>query len=182
MIKRYNMCDNIIRIIFKRRHYKTEPYYRGKRRGKAFFDSIISNQIIINFIITIILLRISWTDLRERKIGKTETACLVFLGISGRFTFMEALVGGVICAAIPELVNLCVSNLCGLGGGDIRLMFAAGWLLGIDGGLFALLLAGIAALIVSGLYGIQKPDNILEWEIPFGPFLSLGIAVMLWSL
>lgn len=95
---------------------------------------------------------------------------------------MEALVGGVICAAIPELVNLCVSNLCGLGGGDIRLMFAAGWLLGIDGGLFALLLAGIAALIVSGLYGIQKPDNILEWEIPFGPFLSLGIAVMLWSL
>lgn len=127
-----------------------------------------------------ILLRISWTDLRERRIGRMETILLIVLGITGDFLFLDALVGGVICAGIPELVNLLFSNLSGLGGGDIRLMFAAGWLLGIDEGLSALLLSGGAVLIVSGFYGIRRNEEILQKKIPFGPFLALGIGIKVW--
>lgn len=150
------------------------------------------NRFILYIGITIILLRISWTDLRERRIGKIESAMLIFGGLAEQFfaadkmfsiealLFTDALIGGFLCAGISEFVNLIFSNLRGFGGGDIRLMFAAGWLLGYDRGLCAMFAGGIAALIVSGFYGIWKKESIIHLEIPFGPFLAWGIIVVLW--
>lgn len=87
--------------------------------------------------------------------------------------------GGAVCAALPEMVNLFVSGLSGLGGGDIRLMFAAGCLLGVDGGLYALLISGILVLGFTLCYGALKKTDVSGLRIPYGPFLSCGIAWML---
>lgn len=139
-------------------------------------------QMIVKSIITIILLRISWTDLHKCKISKVDTVLLIILGTAGQTSIVNALAGGMVCAVIPEMVNLFFADLRGFGGGDIRLMFAAGWLLGADRGLCVLLVGGTGALIVSALYGVRRKKSIIRLAVPFGPFLALGILIMLWTL
>ena len=124
------------------------------------------------------LIRVAWTDWHVRTIGKKETCLLAVLGIISNHAGMDALAGGVICAAIPEMVNLFVCGLTGLGGGDIRLMFAAGCLLGTSGGLLALLLGGSLALLYAGFSYKLRQTDFLKMKLPYGPFLSLGIALI----
>lgn len=126
-----------------------------------------------------LLIRVAWTDWQERRIGKKETCLLAVLGIISNHAGMDAVAGGMICGAIPEMVNLLVSGLTGLGGGDIRLMFAAGCLLGTDGGLRALLLGGILALMYAGFYCKLKQISFTGVKLAYGPFLSLGIVLVL---
>lgn len=137
------------------------------------------NQLMLTLFIFLILFRISLTDLREHRIGKTETGLLVVLGLIRSHVHMDAIIGGFVCAGIPELLNLFISGLSGLGGGDIRLMFAAGCLLGTEEGLKAVLFSGMLALLYAGSYCIRKKEGFAGLKLPFGPFLSVGIVVML---
>ena len=141
---------------------------------KEFYVSVFVHILILS-----VLFRIFQTDRKERKIGKLETCLLTVLGIIRNHAGFDVIAGGFVCAAIPETVNFLVSGLSGLGGGDIRLMFAAGCLLGMDGGLMALLIGGIPALFAAGVYCIWKKREFSGLELPYGPFLTLGIAVMM---
>ena len=135
------------------------------------------NQIIIHLAIIVILFRISWTDLREHRIGKRETMILLGLGTCLQPSCYDGLIGGFVCGGIPEFINLILTNLHGLGGGDICLMFAAGWMLGTEKGLYALFIAGIFALLAAAVWRIL--GKRIEEGIPFGPFLSAGIGIMI---
>ncbi len=74
-----------------------------------------------------------------------------------------------------------------MGLGDAKLVLGIGWLLGLMGGLSALILGfwcgAITGLIlmgmhrVKGLFGIQKRFT-MKSEIPFGPFLLLGMYIV----
>ncbi len=62
----------------------------------------------------------------------------------------------------------------GIGGGDIKLMAAAGLLLGWQGVLLALAIGAIVGSIIHiTLMKVQKKERILA----FGPYLSLGIFI-----
>ncbi len=74
-----------------------------------------------------------------------------------------------------------------MGYGDAKLALGAGWLLGISGGIFAIMLSFWIGAIVSVLMlifqalktGEQKLS--LKSEIPFAPFIILGIFIQILS-
>lgn len=139
--------------------------------------------ISVNVVIIVILVYISVKDVGVRKIGKAETCILTCLALIRCDGAAEALVGGLVCAAVPEIVNLIFFQLRGLGGGDIRLLFAAGCLLGLEGGFLAFLAGGVLALLTAaGHYlrsGSRNPAEFAMMEVPFGAFLSAGMILML---
>lgn len=86
-----------------------------------------------------------------------------------------ALLGGGILLAIA------VISKGGMGGGDIKLMFAAG--LGLGGGstILALFIAFVTGAVGGGLLLVSGIKQRRE-PIPFGPFLALGIFIAsLWG-
>ena len=82
---------------------------------------------------------------------------------------------GVVCVSVPMLL-LCLAVPGGFGGGDIKLMAAAGLFLGWR----HTLLAGFLGLVGGGLYGIWllaarragRRDHFA-----FGPFLCAGLVL-----
>ena len=139
-------------------------------------------EILEIFSILLLLFRVSVTDMARRKIGKAETGMLILLALIRSEGIVQSLTGGLICAAVAESVNYFVSRLKGLGGGDIRLIFAAGCLLGVWDGFCALLIGGLCALAAAATGSYRRNRKMTGFtaaEIPFGPFLSLGMAVLL---
>ena len=63
------------------------------------------------------------------------------------------------------------------GGGDIKLMFLVGYLLGGRACVFAFLIAVLTGGVYAILLLLLKKANRKSY-IPFGPFLSLGILVV----
>ena len=81
---------------------------------------------------------------------------------------------GAVCLALPMLiVALIVKG--GFGGGDIKLMAAAGFYLGLD----KTLIAGIITFLLAGCYGIYilivKRKGV-KAKVRFAPFIALGCA------
>ena len=61
-----------------------------------------------------------------------------------------------------------------LGGGDIKMMFTFGLLLGPVVGLFSIFVSSVIALPVSLLIMYTKKESI----IPFGPFLLISLTLL----
>lgn len=65
----------------------------------------------------------------------------------------------------------------GIGGGDIKLMAAAGMFLGWERSLWAFLTAGIAACLIYVPWLNRRKAGT---EFAFGPFLAIGIIMTVW--
>ena len=82
---------------------------------------------------------------------------------------------GALAVSIPMLIiTLCIPG--SFGGGDIKLMFVSGFLLGISkivcAAVLAFFSAGIYVAVMLLMKKIKRKDTIA-----FGPFLALGLAV-----
>ena len=88
-------------------------------------------------------------------------------------------IAGALCVSVPMLL-LCLAVPGGFGGGDIKLMAAAGLLLGWSQAFVAAFLAVLsggayaAYLLARGRAGRRD-------HIAFGPFLCAGIAAALFA-
>lgn len=91
-------------------------------------------------------------------------------------TIVERLIG-MVCISLPLfLIVLIIPE--GFGGGDIKLMFAAGFFLGWK----QTVVGFFIGLILGGIYGIIcliKRKKGKKEHFAFGPFLSVGLAVSL---
>lgn len=77
------------------------------------------------------------------------------------------------------LVSIIMDKVLGresLGGGDIKLLAVSGLYLGMAGTLFALIFACIFGLL---LYARRRGSGGAGKEFPFGPSISMGVALML---
>ena len=63
-----------------------------------------------------------------------------------------------------------------IGGGDIKLMFAAGFALGWVKTMFSLLIAGLVGTVFLLVTNSLKKENMKK-QVPFGPHLAIGIFV-----
>lgn len=85
---------------------------------------------------------------------------------------------GMIAVSVPMFLLAWLLN--GFGGGDVKLMFAAGFLLGWKG----ILAAFLIGVIGGGIYGVyllaSKKKGRKEY-FAFGPFLSVGIMISLYQ-
>jgi leader peptidase (prepilin peptidase)/N-methyltransferase len=107
--------------------------------------------------------------------------CLAFINIPVSIPEVSLLLAGPILAMF-FLFLWFVTKGRGVGLGDAKLALGIGWLLGLSGGIASVLMAFWIGTIVSlmimfwqklrGLKGLS-----LKSEIPFGPFLILGLYI-----
>ncbi|MGN0151311.1 MAG: prepilin peptidase [Wujia sp.] len=140
----------------------------------------ISLQAMLVFLVMCDLTVITFIDADTQEIPPVLNYILLGLGvvsiwIMGDPGIVERLIG-MVSVSLPMLLLILLFN--GFGGGDVKLMFAAGFLLGWKGTVAAFLIGAVAG----GIYGIyllvSKKKGRKEY-FAFGPFLSVGIAVSL---
>lgn len=144
-----------------------------------FFRLGISIVLVKAMVMTAILIVISFIDLRHRIIPDfivilALAAGIIFSLISGA-SFIDMIIGMIVGGGVMFLLALVPGTL---GGGDIKLMFAMGAFLGVNKTLWALIIAFIAASIISIALIFLKIKGTKDY-IPFGPFLAFGSFISL---
>lgn len=140
------------------------------------------------FLLAAILLAISVSDIRSRKIPNmlviaflsVQLASIIAQSVNVQEGVKQALFAAVfyvIATALLFLVMHLLSGVIGkngIGGGDIKLITAFACVLGISRAMLACIIACALALLFARLKGLGKSD-----AFPFGPFLSIGAIVCL---
>jgi leader peptidase (prepilin peptidase)/N-methyltransferase len=133
---------------------------------------------LLYFIVLCILLVITFIDADTMEIPDGLNIALLICGILAIFVAPEVTIVsriiGLFCISVPLLViTLVIPNA--FGGGDVKLMVAAGFLLGWQGALVAL----FVGVVLGGAYGAflmaSKKKGAKE-HFAFGPALCLGIT------
>lgn len=138
----------------------------------------LSKETIIYSALFSILLVIGMIDYKHYIIPNGLVIALALLGIVHMFldtqnTF-RYIIGFFVASVILLLIAVVTRGK--MGGGDIKLMAAAGLLLGWQKILLALLLGSVVGAVIGitlMLFKIIKREQM----IPFGPFLAVGIMV-----
>ncbi|MEG0310614.1 MAG: A24 family peptidase, partial [Eubacterium sp.] len=138
---------------------------------------------IVGFAVGILLMGIALIDFDTMEIPNALIVVLMVPAILSYFVFLSPLfisrVIGIFCISLPMLIaSLFIPNA--FGGGDIKLMAVAGFLLGWPCTLMAAFIGIVGAGSVGIVKMIKKDPNR---EMAFGPYLCFGILVsLLWGL
>lgn len=125
-----------------------------------------------------VLVAVTFIDLKYQIIPDGLVLTIFAAGIPA--AFLSGLspwehVIGFFAVSVLLLIIAFLSN-GGMGGGDIKLMAAAGLFLGWKLIVLSLMIASIVGAIISvGLLVLKKADR--KSMVPFGPFLSIGIII-----
>ncbi|MCL2491796.1 MAG: A24 family peptidase [Coriobacteriia bacterium] len=155
------------------------------------FTGINALNIVFTLALVTILASVFIVDLRTRTIPDGLWISLAVLGVLRLIAGYAGWLGpelpvtilgsilGALLGCLPLLILALLTD--GFGGGDIKLMFAAGIYLGWETALAALLigclLGGVAAIIM-----LASGHASRKTKIAFGPYLALGIAIAaLWG-
>lgn len=147
-------------------------------------------QLPVYAVLTAVLTVISIIDWRHMEIPHGPLIVLLTVGalqiaaelIFGVFDDWISYVIGFFAGGVPLLLIalfcLCVLKKDAFGGGDVKLMAAAGFVIGWK----LIITSYVIGIITGAVFGVallatgrKKRSD----EMPFGPFLSLGIAVSL---
>jgi len=136
-------------------------------------------RVLLAAVVLFILGVIAWRDYKTEKIPDTLNLALLVCGavaiiVNPETSLEERLIGFVAVSAPLLLVGLARRG--SLGGGDIKLMAAAGFLLGWKAVIVA---AGIGFLLaaVYAIYLMLVKKEKRSKHFPFGPALCIGIAI-----
>lgn len=148
----------------------------------------LTSEIVYAFFILIICITISLIDLHHRIIPNGLLLAMllakVCIGIPGLFDIaifpkwniwlsLIGLVAGFIVFAIPGAFGKAV------GAGDVKLAACTGFCLGIDGLLYSVILMGLGVLAFSIVQKNKTLRNMMYEMIPMGPFLAMGMLVVM---
>ncbi|MDI6851130.1 MAG: prepilin peptidase [bacterium] len=142
--------------------------------------------IAIKFMIfTALLITISFIDLKEKVIFDSLTIPWIGIGlISTLFLkdipFLNVFLTAVISGFLFWILRITFSKILkreAMGEGDILLIMLISSFTGFKGAYFSMLLGSIFALLAHIIF----PNKIKD-EIPFGPFLSLGAFIGIFTL
>jgi leader peptidase (prepilin peptidase)/N-methyltransferase len=124
-------------------------------------------------IFIILLLTASLFDIKKRIIP--DTICLL-LALTGFICFEPVKLLGCFSAMLLLVAALIWG---GMGGGDIKLMAAAGLVLGFQKGMAALIIGLIAMLLFYAVYAIIQKlcKRKCQKAFPLVPFLSIGCII-----
>lgn len=124
---------------------------------------------------TVLLAAASFWDIRKRTIP--DILCL-FIALTGLLTFEPKKLWGVL-AAVPLLIAAWIWK-GGMGGGDIKLMAAAGFVLGLRPSMTAMVVGFAVLALFYGVYAIIQKlrGRDMPRAYPLAPFLSLGCLMV----
>lgn len=139
----------------------------------------LSPEALTLFLVYCILTTIAFIDADTQYIPPVLNIILAVLGVISIWTLpgpglLERVIG-VFCISVPLLLIVLIIP-GGFGGGDIKMMAAAGVLLGWKANVAAFLI-GVILGGVYGIYVLVTKKKGRKDHFAFGPFLSIGIAV-----
>lgn len=142
----------------------------------VFYD--ITTKSLLVFFALAVLMCVFLIDLRTMEIPNELSIVLLVLGVVDIFlstetSLLERGIGFVIISLPMFLLTLAIKNA--FGGGDIKLIAAAGFLLGWPGVVFATFL-GLLIGGAQGVYILAVKKKGKETLFAFGPALAVGIA------
>lgn len=144
------------------------------------FYSMTPKSLVIFFALAV-LLCVFLIDQRTMEIPNELSIALLVLGVVDAFTsnditLLERGIGLVIISVPMFLLTLAIKNA--FGGGDVKLIAGAGFLLGWPGVVLATFV-GVLIGGAQGVYILTVKKQGKETLFAFGPALSIGIAVSL---
>ena len=136
-------------------------------------------RIIFKLIAAGLLVIIAWTDWRIKRIPNSCVLGVLASGIISIWIFSEISLmqrmTGCFCISIPLLVLACLIP-GSIGGGDVKLLAAGGFLFGMRGiwnaFVMGIMSAGAYCIIVLFLKMAGRKS-----EIALGPFLCIGMVI-----
>ena len=137
----------------------------------------LSWDTLLGFGLVSALIALSLIDARTQEIPVGLNIFIACLGILRIVTdldnFLLYLIGGA-AVSVPLLIILFVTGGAGIGGGDVKLMAAAGLVLGWKNIILAFLLACIFGAVI---HPIRMKFFHADRVLAMGPYLSAGIMV-----
>ncbi len=145
-------------------------------------------ETLFYILITCLLLVISIYDIRHKIIPDGLSYFFSFLALSHIFispslsfvvpNWLDILSGPIL--AMPFALLWLMSRGTWMGFGDAKLALGIGWLLGVNDGISAIILAFWIGAVLSliWIYVVFRKMK-LRYEIPFGPYLILGMYIVL---
>lgn len=144
--------------------------------GNRIDDTV---KLIFMMALFVILFMIAFIDQDTMEIPPYLNYTILAMGIAAIWlikdvTLVERLIG-MVCTSVPLLlINLVIQDAFGMG--DIKLMFAAGFLLGwkviLVGFIFGIFVGGVLGVVV-----LIRKSKTGKDHMPFGPALCIGIAI-----
>lgn len=149
----------------------------------VFRDSIIDLVIALTFVSMLMIIFVSdfhYLIIPDSVLLVSSIILLVELIIkNGLNNFYIPLINGIISFIVMYLIKLLgdfIFKKESMGGGDIKLLFVIGMVLGFPQALFSIFVGSLVGLPVAFVILLKKRDHV----IPFGPLLGIGsIIVML---
>lgn len=142
-----------------------------------YFLKGLSWDTLIGFGLVSALIALSLIDARTQEIPAGLNIFIAVLGVLRIATdwhnFLLYLIGGA-AVSVPLLIILFVTGGAGIGGGDVKLMAAAGLVLGWKNIILAFLLACIFGAVI---HPIRMKFFRAGRVLAMGPYLSAGIMV-----
>lgn len=152
--------------------------------GLALYVFYPMPQAVLFFAVGAILLTLTLIDANIQEIPDSLNIAIFLCGIAaiwvvGDVTILSRVIG-IFAISVPLLlITILIANA--FGGGDIKLMAAAGFLLGWQNALVATFIG----IILGGIYGIillARRKKGRKEHFAFGPCLAVGIfAALLWG-
>ncbi|RJE46607.1 MULTISPECIES: A24 family peptidase [unclassified Dehalobacter] len=124
---------------------------------------------------TALLVAACFWDIRKRTVP--DILCLL-IAITGLLTFEPGKLWGIL-AGVPFLIGALIQK-DGMGGGDIKLMAAAGFVLGLRPSMTAIVVGFLVLSLFYGVYAIIQKLRVRDMPraYPLAPFLSLGCLMV----
>ena len=133
---------------------------------------------IISLLIIIIVSDTTYYIIPDEVLIFMSVYFFVFISLNeGIKSGLYSLLNGILLFAIMYLIMLVGNKMFkreSLGGGDIKLMFIFGMILGPLLGIVSIFIGSCLALPISLIITIRKKKNI----IPFGPFLLISLTLL----
>lgn len=147
-----------------------------------FKDSIIDLTISLTFVSMLIIIFVSdfhYLIIPDSVLLISSIILLVELIIkSGLSNFYIPLINGIISFIVMYLIKLLgdfIFKKESMGGGDIKLLFVIGMVLGFPQALFSIFVGSLVGLPIAFIILLKKKDHI----IPFGPLLGIGALIVM---
>lgn len=134
----------------------------------------VSARGIITALFYAVLIVVSFIDLDTMEIPNGAHIIIIALSVASvllvpEISIIDRLIG-LVCVSVPFLLISLFTG--GFGGGDIKLLAVSGLLLGWKG----VLTGALIAIVVGACVGVAYKLITHKRKMPFGPFLSLGLA------
>lgn len=146
----------------------------------AFLQVGLTGELLVALLFISMLIIITVSDLVYMLI---PDKILIFFGVlliiarilSPLNPWWESIIGALLGFGILYLIAILSKG--GMGGGDIKLFFVIGWILGVIPTLLTLFIAAFIGMVVGFIHlKIMKADK--KTPIPFGPSIALSAVIV----